>query len=140
MLDTKKRNDCRFAFLVKMTCRLKPPDADFQKALADASKASLMLFAQDSHYWLHLACQPDRPLSRKFFQETHKGHRVLTSAGVTTTEVPQAQIEPTLKQLATDHAVTGLNEPAVTWLTQNRASTAIVAAVTSHSDPKDSLL
>ena len=36
--------------------------------------------------------------------------------------------------------MTGLNESASTWLSQNRASAAIATAVTVHSDPKDSLL
>jgi len=96
MSAAKKQSNYRFTFLAKLACSA-PITADFQNAMEEASGASIMLFGQDIHHWLHLSCPLDKPLSRKFFSETHKGNRVLANAGVTATEIPLAQIELTLK-------------------------------------------
>jgi len=91
MSTTKKQDNYRFSFLLKLSHHDQLPTADFAKIMAEVSGAVTMLFAQGEVAWLHLSIDPlGKPLSRKFFSETHKGSRVLTDAGLIATETPVA--------------------------------------------------
>lgn len=137
-MSTAKRDNYRFSFLLKLKC-----GPDQAADVAADLPGTVLPFSQDTQTcWISVAIDPaSKPLSRFHFNGEHKGAKILARALVILLEeVTPALIDRTLKQLASDPAVTGLNPAAAAWLSQNRASAAIVADVASHQDSKDSLL
>jgi hypothetical protein len=133
-----KRANFRFSFLLKLKC-----GPDQATAIVAELPGTVMAFGHgDQICWMSVAIDPaSKPVSRKYFRgETCKGTKILAqSLIILLEETTPALLDLTLQQLAADPLVAGLNPAAVTWLSQNRASAAIVADVAGHSDPKDSL-
>lgn len=137
-MSVPKRDNYRFSFLLELRCE--PAQAE---AVATDLPGTIMVFTQGNETcWLSMAIDPtSKPVSRLYFRGECKGAKILAKALVILIdETSPSLIDSALKKLASDPLTSGLNPPAVAWLSQNRAGTAIVAAVTSHSDPKDSLL
>lgn len=136
MSDTK-RNEYRFSFLLKLKC-----EANQATAVVAELPGVVMAFSQADTCWMSIAIDPAcKPLNRKYFRGECKGAKILAlPLIILLEEITPALIDQTLKQLAADPLVTGLNEAATIWLSQSRASAAIVAAAANRNDPKDSML
>lgn len=137
-MPAAKQDNFRFRFLLHLRC-----DHDQAKVVAFELEGTVMAFAQDATTcWISMTLDPSgKPASRKHFKVEYKGGKLLAKAQAELMEeITPALIDHTLKQLATDREVTGLNEKATAWLSQNRANAAIVAAATNRDDSKDSLL
>lgn len=135
-MSAAKPSNVRFSFLLKLKC-----DHNHVETVVGELPGGVMAFAQAETCWIHIAIDPaSKPVGRNYFRGEHKGAKILGKALATLLEETSSPlIEPTLKQLAADPNVAGLNESATAWLSQNRASAAIAVAVENRSDPKDSL-
>lgn len=109
-----KQDNFRFSFLLKLEC-----EATQTSDIASELPGTVMAFKQtDETCWLNITVDPaSKPLSRKYFRGECKGAKILAKANSTLLEeITPALIDRTLKQLAGDSAVIGLNEAAIAWL------------------------
>jgi hypothetical protein len=135
-MSAAKRDNSRFSFLFKLRC-------DPNQAIEASAKlpGAVMTFNQGGVCWINVTIPPGTTaVSRSYFRGTGKGAKILAEVLIIILEeFIVSEIDSNLKILAADPLVTGLNPAAVAWLSQNRASAAIVADVATHADPKDSL-
>ena len=84
MLDSKKHDNQRYTFLVKLTHHTKAPSPAFISAMTTLSRATLMVFgSSENTWWLHIACDPlGNSLSRHFISgAANKGYKAIAAEG-----------------------------------------------------------